>query len=277
MTYLELRRETYRVLDPQATRTPLERSGNILINLLILANVLAVILESVSSIGMRYATAFDWFEAVSVYLFTIEYILRLWTCVEREDYRHPVFGRLRYAVSPLALIDLAVILPGLMPGQRLIDLRFARIARLVRMLRVFKFARYSSTLQTFGVVFRDKRSDIALMLLFLSILVVISSSLMYLVEHDEQPDKFSSIPAAMWWSVMTLTTVGYGDILPVSALGKVIASFIALVGIGFFALPAGVLSAAFADELARQREASPKVCPHCGGHLKPEKSGTRVT
>lgn len=267
MTYLDLRRETFKVLDPQATRTPLERVGNVGINLLILSNVLAVILESVSSLGERFGTAFDQFESLSVYVFSVEYLLRLWTCVELTKYRDPVWGRLRYAVSPIALIDLAVILPGFLPGQRFIDLRFARIVRLVRMLRVLKFARYSRTLQTFGVVFRGKQADLALMLLFLSILVVISSSLMYFVEHPEQPDKFSSIPAAMWWSVMTLTTVGYGDIFPVSGLGKLIGAFIALVGIGFFALPAGVLAAGFADELARQRAGSCSVCPHCGGQI----------
>ncbi len=122
---------------------------------------------------------------------------------------------------------------------------------------------------TFGTVFRQKRTDISLMVVFLLILVVISSSLMFFVEHAEQPDKFSSIPAAMWWSVMTLTTVGYGDIYPMTPLGKFIGSMIALIGIGFFALPAGVLAAAFADQLAQERAgATPQACPHCGKPLE---------
>lgn len=269
MTYIGLRREVFRILDPDATHTPLQRGGNIAVNLLILANVLAVILESVSSLHDRFAAAFDQFEAFSVLVFTAEYLLRVWTCVETRDYRHTVFGRMRFMVSPMALIDLAVILPSYLPGQSLIDLRFARILRLVRMLRVVKLARYSRTLQTFGIVFRHKRMDLALMLLFLSILVVLSSSLMYFVEHADQPDKFSSIPAAMWWSVMTLTTVGYGDIYPITNLGKVIGALIALIGIGFFALPAGLLAASFAEELARQRtRARPKTCPHCGREVE---------
>lgn len=269
MSYLALRREVFRILDPQATHTLWQRGGNIAINLLILANVLAVILESVSSLRDRYAAAFDQFEAFSVLAFTLEYLLRVWTCVEQREYRHPLFGRLLYMVSPMALIDLAVILPAYWPGQGLIDLRFARILRLVRMLLVVKFARYSRTLKTFGIVFRDKRTDIALMLLLLSILVVLSSSLMYFVEQPAQPDKFSSIPAAMWWSVMTLTTVGYGDIYPITNMGKLIGGLIALIGIGFFALPAGVLAASFAEELARQRTAvRSKTCPHCGGEIQ---------
>ena len=268
MTYLSLRREVFRVLDPDATHTLVQRAGNIAVNVLILANVLAVILESVSSLRDRFAAAFDQFEAFSVLVFTVEYLLRVWTCVEQREYRHPVFGRMLFMVSPMAIIDLAVILPGLLPGQGLIDLRFARILRLVRMLRVVKLARYSRTLKTFGVVFRDKRMDIALMLMFLSILVVISSSLMYFIEHPEQPDKFSSIPAAMWWSVMTLTTVGYGDIYPITNMGKLIGALIALIGIGFFALPAGVLAASFAEELARQRtKARLTTCPHCGEEI----------
>jgi len=265
MSYLAVRRGMFEVLDPQAKGTFLERAGNLAISALILANVLAVILESEPGLRSRFGQEFDSFELFSIVAFTVEYLLRLWTCVEQSPYSHPVFGRLRFAVSPMAILDLAVILPGYLPGRYFIDLRFVRIVRLVRMLRVLKFARYSRTLQTFGSVFRAKQADIGLMVLFLLILVVLSSSLMYFVEHAEQPDKFSSISAAMWWSAMTLTTVGYGDIYPVTAFGKLVGSIIAVIGIGLFALPAGVLAAGFADQLARQRAVeAPAVCPHCG-------------
>ena len=266
MTYLAVRREVFGVLDPQAKGTALERWGNGAIGFLILANVLEVIPESEPSFRTRFGVAFDSFEALSIAAFTVEYLLRVWTCVEQTPYQHPVMGRLKFAGSPMALLDLAVVLPGYLPARYFIDLRFARIVRLVRMLRVLKFGRYSRTLRTFATVFRKKQTDIGLMVLFLLILVVLSSSLMYFVEHAEQPDKFSSIPAAMWWSVMTLTTVGYGDIYPITALGKFIGSMIALIGIGFFALPAGVLAAAFADQIAHERAgaARPRACPHCG-------------
>ena len=266
MSYITIRREVFKVLDPQSRATVVERTVNVAINLLILANVVAVILESEPSLRDRYGMAFDWFEVFSIWVFTVEYLLRLWTCVEQSAFKNPFGGRLRFALSPMALMDLAVVLPGYLPARFFIDLRFVRIVRLVRMLRVLKFARYSQTLRTFGTVFRQKQTDIGLMVLFLLILVVISSSLMYFVERPEQPDKFSSIPAAMWWSVMTLTTVGYGDIYPLTPLGKFIGSMIALIGIGFFALPAGVLAAAFADQIAHERAgaARPRACPHCG-------------
>lgn len=263
-----LRRIVFRILDPESTATALERGGNIAIGVLIVANVVAVIVESVPWIHDRFALEFEELEVFSVAVFTVEYALRLWTCVEKDRYRHPILGRLRFIVSPLALIDLAVILPAYLPGEMFLDLRFARIVRVVRMLRVLKFARYSRTLRTFGAVFEAKRADISLVTLFLMLLVVLASSVMYFVEHPAQPQSFSSIPAAMWWTVMTLTTVGYGDIYPITPVGKLLGAIIALIGIGFFALPAGLLAAAFADELAKQREKrKPRVCPHCGKEL----------
>ena len=264
-SYLTLRCEIFKILDPGSQATLAQRGANVAVNLLILANVAAVILESEPYLGTRFGMAFDWFEALSIVAFSVEYLLRLWTCVESSAYQKPVSGRLRFALSPMTLMDLAAIVPGYLPAQYFIDLRFLRSVRLIRMLRVLKFARYSRTLKTFGIVFRQKQTDIGLMVLFLLVLVVISSSLMYFVENADQPDKFSSIPAAMWWSVMTLTTVGYGDVLPITPLGKFIGSMIALIGVGFFALPAGVLAAAFAEQLALQRtDTAPKTCPHCG-------------
>jgi voltage-gated potassium channel len=261
----KLRRAAFRILDAEARDTALERGANVAIGALILANVVAVILESVASIQARFAVLFAQFEALSIAVFSVEYVLRVWTCVERPRYRHPLWGRMRFLVSPMALIDLAAILPAYLPGDPSFDLRFARMIRLVRMLRVLKFARYSRTLQTFGAVFKEKRFDMALVLLFLGLLVVLASSAMYYVEHPAQPQAFSSIPAAMWWSVMTLTTVGYGDIYPITPLGKFLGAIIALIGIGFFALPAGILAAAFAEEVAQERKA--RVCPHCGKAL----------
>jgi voltage-gated potassium channel len=266
--YVWARREVYRVLDPGARQTPLERAGNIAICLLILGNVAAVIAESVPSLQNRFQEAFNYFETFSVLAFTVEYVLRLWTCVEEPKYRHAAFGRVRYILSTFALLDLLVILPFYLPGVTL-DLRFIRVLRLVRMLRVLKFARYSQTLRTFGAVFDAKRFDLAVVLLFLLVLVVLTSSVMYIVENAAQPSQFSSIPAAMWWSVATLTTVGYGDIYPITPLGKLLGAVIALIGIGFFALPAGLLASAFAEEVTRTRSGTDvRQCPHCGETIK---------
>jgi voltage-gated potassium channel len=268
MGYRSVRRAVFLVLNPDVRQTTLERAGNIAVGLLILANVTAVILESMPELQDHFGSVFAKFEAFSLIVFTVEYLLRLWTCVEDNQYRHPIRGRLRFMRSPFAVVDLAVLLPAYLPGWFLIDFGSVRVIRVVRILRVLKLARYSRTLRIFGAVFKAKRPDIALMTLFLAVLVVVASSLMYFVEHAAQPDRFSSIPAAMWWSVMTLTTVGYGDIYPITPLGKLVGAMIALIGIGFFALPAGVLAGAFAEELAKRRSsASPKTCPHCGKEI----------
>jgi voltage-gated potassium channel len=268
--YGDVRWTVHRILDARARDTGLERSGNVVLGALILANVLAAILETVRPWRERYGAAFESFEALSVDVFIVEYVLRVWTCTLDQRYRRPVIGRLRYIVSPLALIDLAAIVPALLPGDVFLDLRFARAIRLVRMLRALKVARYSRTMQTFANVFRERTADLALIGIFLALLLVLSASLMYFAEHGTQPEVFSSIPAAMWWAVVTLTTVGYGDVYPMTPWGKCLGALIALIGIGFFALPAGILAAAFAEEVHKSRSVETKSCPHCGGALGPE-------
>lgn len=239
--------------------------GFALLNLILL-NLVAVILETVPSLATRYDRAFAIFENVSVAIFSAEYLLRLWSCTSNPKYRHPLFGRLRFALTPLALIDLAAIAPAYMPGDVFLDLRYARIVRLVRLLRVLKMARYSKTLRTFSNVVTAKAWDLGIIAFFLGVLLIVASISMYFVEHAAQPEVFSSVPAAMWWGVVTLTTVGYGDIYPITPLGKFIGALIALVGIGFFALPAGIMAAGFAEEIHRERDAK-KCCPHCGKEL----------
>jgi voltage-gated potassium channel len=147
-----------------------------------------------------------------------------------------------------------------------VDLRTLRAIRLIRLLRVLKIARYSESLQLLGRVLLSRRSELFITLVAVTVLLVVSSTLMYYAERDAQPEQFSSIPAAMWWGVETLTTIGYGDILPVTVTGKIINSFIALLGIGLFALPAGILGSGFVEELQRRRR-PPARCPKCGYDL----------
>jgi len=261
-----LREKVYRLLNPTGRIDAVERLGDLAIGSLILANVVAVVLESMSSV--ERSAAFIHFETFSVMVFTLEYVLRVWSIVESRRFAAPLRGRVRFVLTPMALLDLLVILPWYLPTVT-VDLRFVRVIRLIRMLRVLKFARYSHSLRTFASVFQEKRTDLTVVLVFLGVLVVLASSLMYMVENPAQPDLFSSIPAAMWWSVATLTTVGYGDIYPITPLGKFIGAFIALIGIGFFALPAGLLASAFADSVAKRRAARrPRACPHCGQALE---------
>jgi voltage-gated potassium channel len=212
---------------------------------------------------------FYYFEMASVAVFSVEYVLRLWSCTVEEKYARPILGRLRYAVTPLALIDLAAIAPFYpmaFLGIRTADTASIRALRLFRLMRLFKTTRYSQSLQIMGRVLRAKKEQILVTLFVVVILLVMLSSVMYFVEQSAQPDKFSSIPAAMWWGVSTLTTVGYGDVYPVTSLGKVIGALISLLGIGLFAMPAGILASGFSEEV-RTRHGRAKVCPHCGREM----------
>jgi len=240
------------------------RSVDLAILGLIFLNILALVLETVDSIYQKHPAAFELFEFVSLTIFSIEYLLRVWSCTAVETYRHPVAGRLRFIFTPLAIIDFLAILPLYLPLFGL-DMRFIRVVRLLRFFRLAKLFRYSSALRLLGRVVLGKREELASILFVLVTLLLISSSLMYFAEHDDQPDKFSSIPETMWWGVITLTTVGYGDYYPVTGIGKFIAAFIAVLGIGMFALPAGILGAGFVDEL--QRKGGGRRCPNCGEEL----------
>ena len=236
---------------------------------LIFLNVAAVVLETVDWINLRYAFIFSAFEIFSVAVFTVEYTLRVWSCTANPDFKDPVRGRLSFMVTPFALIDLIAVLPFYMPFV-FADLRFIRARRLFRLFRVLKLARYSDSLKTFVDVLKLKKEELLHMFFAIMILLVVSSSLMYDVEHDAQSDAFSSIPAAMWWGIVTLAKVGYGDIYPVTPWGKFIGSVVVILGIGLFALPTGVLASGFAEVLAQRKEEKKKagmICPHCGRHI----------
>ena len=241
------------------------RTVDLWILALIFLNILALVLETVDSIYSRNPAAFELFEDVSLVIFSVEYLLRLWSCSAVPTYARPLFGRLRFATTPLAIVDLLAILPLYLPLFGL-DMRFIRVVRLLRFFRLAKLFRYSSALRLLGRVVLGKREELASIFFVLVTLLLISSSLMYFAEHDDQPGKFSSIPETMWWSVITLTTVGYGDYYPVTGIGKFIAAIIAVLGIGMFALPAGILGAGFVDELQTKKRGG-RRCPSCGEEL----------
>jgi voltage-gated potassium channel len=260
-----IRRRVFTALEANEKDVGVERFINLALMTLILINVLCVILETIPHIEESYRLAFDVIEAFSIGTFTLEYLLRVWSCVEEPRYSDPIAGRVRFALSFIALVDLVAVVPAYLPGDAFLDLRYARVVRLMRMLRLVKLRRYSRTIQTFGRVLAAKRTDLGLIALVMVLLLVLASSSMYFAEHHAQPEVFSSIPASMWWAIQTLTTVGYGDMVPVTPIGKLMGACIALIGVGFFALPAGVLAAAFAEEVATERiGADPARCPRCG-------------
>ncbi len=231
---------------------------------LIALNVVALIVGTVEEIHRISPGAFYLFEVISVGVFTVEFSLRVWTCTENPRYAHPVKGRLQYLVSPLALIDLLAVLPVYLVffvNLHGLDLRFLRVVRLLA--RIVRLSRYFSSLSTLGKVVHTKQGELAAVVSVLFLLLVMTSSLMFFAEHEAQPEEFASIPRAMWWSIITLTTVGYGDVFPVTAAGRVLAGIIAIVGIGLFALPAGILGSGYMEELAKVAK-EPVRCPHCG-------------
>ncbi len=259
---MPFKKRVYEILDVAKPGDRASKIFDIFIVTLIALNVISIILETVQSIYTKAPRLFQGFEIFSVCVFSIEYVLRLWSCTVNPSYAAPVAGRLRFAKKPLIIFDLLAVLPFYLPFLGL-DLRFIRALRLFRLFRVAKLGRYSQALQTFGRIFATKKEELFMIIFLLLLLIILASSLMYFAEHDAQPDVFSSIPQAMWWSIITLTTVGYGDVYPITAIGKVLAAFIALLGIGMFALPTGILGAAFIEEIQTKKK-SLKFCPHCG-------------
>lgn len=261
---MDVKHRLFNILHTEEIDDPLEARVNGFITGLILLSVISVILETEESLYSQFQAVFIGFEVFTVAVFTVEYILRLWTCTLDPRYSAPVVGRIRYACTLLALIDLLSILPFYLPVSGL-DFRFIRAARLTRLLRILKLGRYVQSVKTLGRVLKSKKEELLVTLFAGVIMLIIASSLMYYVERDAQPKAFNSILSAMWWGVATFTTIGYGDIYPVTALGKMLGSFIAVLGIGLFAMPAGILASGFAAELQNKSNTkAPQVCPHCG-------------
>lgn len=219
----------------------------------VVISVLAVVLESVESIHFLLNLEFIVLDTVAVAIFTTEYMLRLFSAVEQPGYTSAVAGRTRFVRSPGALIDLLAILPFFLEVllHHLIDLRFLRIFRLVRLL---KLTRYSGATKTLGIVLKREWPVLMAAAFIMLLLVVLTASLGYLFEHEAQPDKFENIPQSIYWAVITLASVGYGDISPVTPAGRAITIVLALLGIGIFAIPAALLSSAFSDQLRIERE-----------------------
>jgi len=247
------RRRTFELLEASKEDDVQSRLCDGFLILIISLNVLAVILESVSSIASDFKSEFHSFEVFSVTVFSIEYLLRVWSCVERTGlkYQHPFWGRVRYILTPMALLDLIVILPLFLVFIGPVDFRFLRVLRL---LRVFRLTRYSSAVRLLTDVLRDEAASISAALFIMMMLVVLSASLIYLAESDAQPDKFGSIPDALWWAIVTMTTIGYGDVVPVTHLGKLIGAFIGIISIGMVALPTGIIASGFNQALHQRKQ-----------------------
>ena len=241
---------------------------NIFIVVLIILNIVAVMLETIQPIYTKYKDFFYYFDWISVAIFTVEYVLRVWSCNHEEKYKHSFWGRLKYMVSPGALVDLMAILPSYLHAFIGLDLRILRMLRLMRFFRLFRLTAYTKPAHMINNVFRKRKNELALSFILAIFLIIIASCVMYFAEHqfplNIKEGKFQSIPQTIWWAVVSLTTTGYGDMVPQTDIGKVLASIIMLTGVAFFALPAGIITAGFIDEFRLNRIKKTQRCPHCG-------------
>lgn len=247
-----MRKKLFRLIEPSINKRDPNYFFDLFIMSLIVLNVLAMIVSSEQDIGEKYVEFFNYFEIFSVVVFTFEYLARLWTCVEYDRYRRPVVGRIRFVLTPMAIVDLLAILPFYLPFVG-IDLRFLRILRVFRIFRLLKMARYTNAFSLIKNVLNEKKEELLVTLIFIIIILVIVSTLMFYAERDAQPEAFASIPRALWWGVVTLTTVGYGDVYPITVGGKILGGVITLLGIGLIALPSGILASGYTEQVQKKK------------------------
>ncbi|MDC0229637.1 ion transporter [Deltaproteobacteria bacterium] len=257
-----IKKRVWEILELSEDNDSTSKYFDYFISILIGLNVVAIILETEKSFYEGYTAYFLYFEVFSIAIFTAEYLLRFWSCVSTEAYREPILGRIKYLLTPMAVIDLIAIAPFYLTFI-VADTRILRILRFLRLFRTAKHFRHSKTFHIIVNTIDRKKSELLSSLVLMLSLLLICSTGVYFVENEAQPEKFSSILASMWWAVATLTTVGYGDIYPITILGKILGAISAIFGIGLFALPAGLLASGFSD--ASEEEQS--TCPHCGKEI----------
>ena len=246
------RRQVHDILEVGGDAHPAGRVINAFLITLIFANALAFAAETVDDVAVRYGTYLDAFNVFSVMVFSLEYVLRMWSAVEIPMLSRmpPWRARLRFALRPIMIIDLLAVLPWYLQSFVSVDLRSLRVFRLFRLL---KLVRYSPALQTLGRVIAEEYRALLGALLVILILLLFASTAVYFLERDAQPDKFGSVPAAAWWALATLTTVGYGDVVPITPLGKIVGGIVMLLGVGMIALPVAIIATGFSQESARHQ------------------------
>jgi len=246
------RRKVHDILEVGGDAHPAARAVTAFIVALIILNAIAFAAETVDDLALRYRPYFRAFNVFSVIVFTIEYGLRLWSCVEVPmlSRMKPWRARLKFATRPMMIVDLLAFAPWYVHWFVPIDLRILRVLRLFRLL---KLVRYSPALQTMGRVLADEYRALFGALLIMLVLLLFASTGIYFLEREAQPEVFNSIPAAAWWALATLTTVGYGDLVPITPFGKVLGGVVMLLGVGMFALPIAIIATGFSQEASRHQ------------------------
>lgn len=272
--YKTIKHKIYNIICDDNQHNTVGKIFNTVIVLLILLNVVTIITDTFD-LPPTAKIIINYIDTVSVIIFTIEYLLRIFSADLIYPNLSPIRARIKYIFSFMSIVDLLAILPFYIPFIIKIDLRSLRLLRLLRLVRLFKLNRYTSALRTVGAVLVKKKNQLLSSIFVVFILMLISSILMYNIENEAQPEVFDNAFSALWWSVATFTTVGYGDIYPITALGKILSSVIALLGIGLVAVPTGIISAGFMeisdDEQKNSADAPTEdmsYCPYCGKKIK---------
>lgn len=263
-TGTSIKSRIFRVIDDHTSKRLPNRLFHTILFALILLSSSLLILETVKDIYGSYKSLFLALELFTMIFFTAEYLLRIYTCTELKEYRHPFIGRLSYVFTPLMLIDLLSVIPFYMI---LFSSEYSGfyLFSIFRVLRLLKAIRYVNAFRIIGEVFYLKRAQLFVSFIFILFVFVFASSIIYIAEKNAQPDKFSNIPAAMWYTIATITTVGYGDIYPITVIGKVTGGLISMMGLILFAIPTSILTSGFLKVNQQKKE---EKCPHCGGDLK---------
>ena len=266
-----IKKKIFDVIEPSDQGSKASKIFDVSIITLIIINVALVVADTFDAIG-EFRGIFYVIEYFSVAVFTVEYILRLWTA----DLLHPDQSKakayIRYIFSFMALIDLTAILPFYLPFLFSHDLIVVRSLRIARIFRLFKFNRYTDVLSDIGAVFKKKAGQLISSTFVVFLMMLITSVLMYNVEHAAQPDKFTNTFDALWWTIATITTVGYGDIYPITMSGQILSGITALLGIGLVAIPTGIIAAGFMEQTKQAKDEKDTFdkkcfCPYCGNRI----------
>lgn len=256
MTGIEkLERSLYYIVDEKDESNKLSKSFNYFLMILITLSVGEMALETDDSIFVPYRKYFNIFDIFTVMIFSVEYFIRILTAhLDPENAGKTRWQSIRsYMFSFAGIVDLVSILPFYLTFTK-IDLRVLRMIRLMRFLRVFKITRYNNSMKLVVDVIRDKSSEIGVIMGLIIIIMIISSFIMFYAEHDAQPEQFPNVLGCLWWAVVTMTTIGYGDVYPITLVGKIVGSTMALLGIGLVAMPTGIISAGFLEKVNERKD-----------------------
>lgn len=250
---MSIRSRLYHELEPRARPDGLSRINMMIAILIVLAAVVAV-LETEQTLRKPYAETFFTLQLVFGLVFLVEYLLRIWVSAEDSRFAGKPFDRLRWMLTPSAIIDLLALLP-LFLTLASTSLYWLRFARILRILRIVRLGRMSRAFDNVMVALFERRFELGVAVIIALLLMLFSATLLYFAEAEAQPEAFGSVPRALWWAVVTLTTIGYGDVYPVTLFGRACAALIAISGIGVIAMPTGIFAAAFSDAMKQKDEA----------------------